>query len=297
MAGNGIELPVEVWRGWSRVDAEDHALVLVAMGIRCRLRRETGALTLVVAAEDAPRARQQLDLYAWENGTTTVARRAEQVHAGGVEAAALFAVTLVFVHMWAQRGAFGHNWFSAGAAQAGMILEGEWWRTLTALGLHGDAAHLMGNITFGALFGVLLARALGAGLTWFAVLLAGAAGNALNAWLQSPQHTAVGASTAVFAALGMLAGLMLRRQRDRWRRGLRRWTPLAAGLMLLAWIGVGSERTDVGAHLAGFAAGGLVGVAFSVVEHRLPRGFRPQAAFGVGALCLFALAWVKAFGG
>ncbi len=297
MEGNGIEPLVEVWRGWSRVEAEDHALVLVAMGIPCRLRREAGALTLAVAADDALRARQQLDLYAWENRTTTRDRSLEQIPAGGVEAAVLFAATLLFVHIWALRGAFGHDWFQAGAAQAGMILGGEWWRTLTALGLHGDAAHLMGNITFGALFGILLARALGAGLTWFAVLLAGAAGNALNAWLQSPQHTAVGASTAVFAALGMLAGLMLRQQRDRWRRGLRRWTPLGAGLMLLAWLGVGGERTDIGAHLAGFAAGGLAGVAFSVVEHRLPRGFRAQAAFGAGALGLFALAWLAAFGG
>ena len=39
------------------------------------------------------------------------------------------------------------------------------------------------------------------------MLLAGALGNALNAALQAADHTAVGASTAIFGALGDRVGL------------------------------------------------------------------------------------------
>ena len=84
-------------------------------------------------------------------------------------------------------------------------------------------------------------------------------GNALNALVQSPEHTASGASTAIFGALGILSGYMRRSRVVPWRGGLRRGAPLGAGLTLLVLLGFSGERTDIGAHIAGFAMGGVRG--------------------------------------
>jgi rhomboid protease GluP len=147
---------------------------------------------------------------------------------------------------------------------------------------------------FGSLLGLLLAQLLGAGLAWLAILLGGAMGNALNALLHPTAHTAIGASTAVFAALGFLAALTWSHRAPLWRYGLRRWLPLAAGVMLLAYLGVGGERTDVGGHFAGFAAGVASGIGLAYAGQRVPHGTSAQLAFGATALAVFALAWLLA---
>ena len=87
---------------------------LLAVGINCRPVALDGVVTLSVAPVDAAvRARQEVASYAQQNQ-----RRSR----------------------WgaSRREAFSQDWWSAGAAQAGLIADGEWWRTLTALGLHAD---------------------------------------------------------------------------------------------------------------------------------------------------------------
>ena len=69
---------------------------------------------------------------------------------------------------------FGWNWRSIGSMDAGLVASGQWWRTVTALTLHGDLGHLMGNSLFGAVFGMFAGRHLGSGLAWLLVLLCGA---------------------------------------------------------------------------------------------------------------------------
>src|SRR5690606_31643313 len=150
---------------------------------------------------------------------------------------------------------------------------GEWWRVFTALTLHSGAGHLLGNIGFGVLFGGLAARLVGSGIAWLTVVLAAAAGNALNVLALAPAHRAVGASTAVFAALGLLAGFVWRGKlmagliaQDRWAFRL---APLVGGIALLAYTGTGDEGTDVGAHLAGFLCGLAGGVALTFADEGL----------------------------
>ena len=61
---------------------------------------------------------------------------------------------MVFVYSAANQRAFGRDWFAAGEAQAGLILDGEWERVVTALSLHADLGHLLSNLIAGSLFGL-----------------------------------------------------------------------------------------------------------------------------------------------
>ena len=285
---------VEVGRFATRAGAEQHALVLAAVGIDCQLAAHHDAVALLVAGPDAARARRELALYRRENRRQRGSSPPLAALGQGLDGVLTWAAILVFLYGAPRRHAFSLDWWSAGAAQAGLIVDGEWWRALTALGLHADLGHLASNLAFGSFLGLLLTQHLGVGLAWLAILLAGAVGNGLNALLHPAAHTAIGASTAVFAALGLLAALTWWHGAALWRYGLRRWRPLAAGVMLLAYLGFGGDRTDIGGHVAGFVVGTAFGVALAYAQTRVPDGVRAQWAYGLAALVLFALAWLLA---
>lgn len=174
-----------------------------------------------------------------------------------------------------------------------------WWRTVTALTLHADVAHLLGNLGFGGIVMVLLCRELGSGAGWLAALLSGMAGNALNCALQGAEHASLGASTAVFGAIATLCTLRAVRDHTLDRRGL--MAPLAAGVMLLGFLGIGGDTpfqrapTDVGAHLFGFLSGIPIGAlaGWLVRRHGPPHG-RLSLFFGAIATGILILAWILA---
>ena len=280
---------VEIERYTRRQQAEDHALSLAAVGIPSRIIVEETGIALAVAEADALRARNELVEYRGENqARTSPPLRPPQ---DGLKFAFAYAAVLILVQGAAGRHLVGFDWWTAGYAQAGLIAGGEWWRTLTALTLHADVAHLASNIVAGGVFGIVLGQFLGPGLAWFAILISGAVGNELNALVHPASHTAVGASTAVFAALGLVAVLSWRRRAAVSGRGMRGVLPLVAGVALLADLGTGGERTDVGAHAFGFITGVIFGAGILMAGARVPNGPRAQLAYGAAALSLLGLAW------
>ncbi|MBW2503250.1 MAG: rhomboid family intramembrane serine protease [Deltaproteobacteria bacterium] len=193
---------------------------------------------------------------------------------------------------------FGHNsvaWTEIGRLQVGKVMIGEWWRVVTALTLHADGLHLMGNLMIGGFFISRLCRVLGAGLGWLLLLLSGIAGNVMNVLLQAPDHVSVGASTAIFGAVGMLGAMSMVRYRHAQRLHKRWLMPLAGAIGLLAMLGVGGENTDLGAHLWGFLAGVLIGF---VTEFFLNAFGRPGPAGNALLACIAVLtvtgAWIWA---
>lgn len=285
---------VEVSRPRSRADAEQQALVLAAVGIGSRLVMADGAATLYVAPPEAARARHELSLYARENALPRRSLLPTVAALHWLEGALAYCAVLLFFFAAGRRDALSVDWVAAGAAQAGLIQGGAWWRALTALCLHVDLDHLMSNLAFGAVAGVLVAQLLGTGLGWLMILLAGAFGNALNAAFHSASHTAIGASTAVFGALGILSGHAWTARAVPWRGGIRRWAPIGAGIMLLAFMGFGGERTDVGAHVTGFAIGAATGFLLGRLGHRVPHGPDAQQVYGGITVGLLLLAWLMA---
>jgi rhomboid protease GluP len=279
----------------SRERADEWALVLAAEGLSARVRAERG-WGVWTREEEAERADALLDDYLSENRRPPPeARHPEWSGSGPLSWALLVAAGLLLFFRWTGPAAAGSVWFERGAADA-HILAGEPWRAVTALTLHADASHVLSNAVAGALFLGLVFRALGPGLGAALVLAAGALGNLANAWLHSAAHVSVGASTAVFGAVGILAGVAGARRRASLARARRPWMTAAAGLALLAMLGTGGERTDLWAHAFGLLAGGALGWAAGAGLQRPPRLALQWAA---GALCVAAVlgAWRLALHG
>ncbi len=285
-----------IFRSPSRAACTERALVLQALGIPGELSRDEFSWLLRVPEAQAARASAELEAFATENmGWPRSARPLIRL-APGVHGVVIYALVLLSI-AWCQSHEFlNHDWLQQGRAQARAILDGELWRTVTALTLHLDIAHLIGNLVFGALFGLFIGQFVGSGVAWLGILLAGAAGTLVNAWLQPPWHSSAGASTAVFAALGMLSAYVWRRRGDFDERWPVRWAPIMAGVALLAYTGAGGERTDVGAHITGFVCGLGAGLLFGSMAQSVFRNKGLQIAAAAASAALLLGAWMLALG-
>jgi membrane associated rhomboid family serine protease len=275
---------------------EDQALVLEALAVPYLIADgPRGAALLMVPAAHAARARRELALYAAENRRRpALAALAPEGH--GLPGVVAYAVVLLGVFLFQARVAWGIDWIAAGGLDGAAVRAGEWWRLFTALTLHGDAGHLVANLAFGAFFGVFAGQYLGSGVAWLVVLVAAGAGNGLDLLLLPVTHRAIGASTAVFAALGLIAALMWRSEARRTSGWARRYAPLIGASVLLAYIGTGDARTDAVAHLTGFVMGIFAGAAFELRQPHWLRRPGLQAGAGTAALALLAACWWLALG-
>ncbi len=271
----------------------DFAFVLDAVGIPYERRTTATGTSLWVPPEHHPRAARELSHYLRENRGRPAASVVWPSHPHAIYGVIGYALVLVAVSLCVLTAAGGQNWKSAGVLDAGFLARGEWWRVLTALTLHGDLLHLLSNLAFGALFGYPAARLFGPGLAWLLILAGGGVAYGVDALLHPPQHHLLGASTAVFTALGLVAAYGWRRHLRNWSPWMRRSAPLIAGIALLAFTGTGGENTDVLAHLAGFVVGSATGALCARLPLPQPQPGRSgvQWAAGIAAVALLALAW------
>ncbi len=278
----------------------DARLVLDAAGIPAEAIYRDGWWLLLAAKQDGQRALDELLAYRLENprGPRPAPVRVP-VFSGGPAGVASYAFVLLLVSVAANRWVFGIDWVDVGAMRTGLVRSGQWWRTITALTLHGDAGHLSANLAFGAVFGLFAARALGGGVAWCSIVLAGTLGNLLNALVQPAYHSSLGASTAVFAALGILVSNAFRYRSALLAGGglIRRWSPLVGGIALLAYTGTGGERTDVVAHLTGFLAGLVMGWVGTRLPEQLLRRAEVQRAAAAVTFGVLIMGWGLALTG
>ena len=283
---------VEIFRSFWRGACEERGFVLHAVGIESQVVWLGRAWGLLVPAAQQPAAVAQLEHYERENPPRGHPAEPEPLRRGAWLGSAAYAAVILWVGYLAGGLALNADWLDAGALVAGPTRAGEFFRAVTALTLHLDVGHLLANLGFGVVFGLLAGQLLGPGIAWATVLAAASAANLLNACVQPASHSSAGASTAVFATLGLLAAYAWRRRRDQGDRWAYRWAPLVAGVILLGITGAGGERTDVLAHLTGFAMGALAGVAHAAF--RVPRGFAAQVTAGLLSLFAVGVAWAFA---
>jgi membrane associated rhomboid family serine protease len=294
-----------IFRSAFRAACADRALVLTAVGISARIEFEAGLYALVVDEADASAGSEQLRRYETENRAPPAApaRPAPPVFAQAWVGCVLYVLVLVGIGLSVAHGIGRLDAFDAGELDAGEIQAGQWWRAWTALTLHLDVAHIVANLGAGVWFGYLAARQIGSGTAWFLIVNGAAIANLLEAMLGPASHRSVGASTAVFTALGLLAAHSWSIRRDLPQRWAQRWAPLVAGALLLGWLGTGGQdatqpesesaavSVDVVAHVAGFLTGGALGalVAVSAVQRIVSR--IPQWLSGLAALAALGVAW------
>ncbi len=269
--------------------AREALLVLDAVGISATVQLIDRSYCVLVDVEDFENARREIETYHQENPP---AQPPPVLEPGKPAWGAAIGFTLA---LWA--AAFALE-LSAGAAytlarvDALAIRTGEWGRLVTGLFLHADLSHLLANTGFGAAAIFFVARTSGSIVALSAALWLGAAGNAINVLVRPTGHLSIGASTSVFAMLGLLGvfGWLMRTQPQyRW---LTRLSPWLAAIALLGFTGTGGENTDLGAHLWGFAAGSLAG--WPLYRNRTTLSRRPYVGVVVLASgSLFLAAWTS----
>lgn len=268
--------------------------MLTSIGIASRVDLAEGGngLAISTSEEDAARARDAIAQYESEDRErrAIAALPPPAVPEWGSSGLGVFSA-------WAILAFFGlvgpvtrgDPWFENGAAMSTRMAAGEPWRAVTALSLHADIAHAAGNAAASLILMTMVAWRVGPGLGAALAVGGGVLGNFAAAWAHGAGHTSVGASTATFAALGLLTGFEVVEGRARRHRRRRAVGVIAASMALLGFLGT-SEGSDLAAHLFGWAAGVLLALPIAWMVMRPPRGV-VQAAFALGTAALVAGCW------
>jgi len=287
----------EVGRYARRREADDHALVVAAMGCAWKLDRdEAGGFRLQVHERNREAVLRELEKFEAENAGREKKRAPR--HFEKTPTVSLYVCAWVMGAFFLIQKIGPGWWEDAGIASSeAMMHRGEWWRALTALTLHGDFPHIAANLAAGLLFAAFVLPLLGTGWTWILIVASGATGNLLNAWaFRDIQHLSLGASTAVFGALGILTACQTL-DAMRSTRAVRFWElilPLGAGLALLAYLGTNGQNTDVTAHLWGFLSGGCFGTLSTLVDLKKRTPLLFQHLLAAAAPATLAGAWLLA---
>ena len=286
-----IQTGVEVYRSYWRRDCEDRAFMLGAVGIVCAIVLRAEHFTLEVAEVDADRARAHLTQYDAENRPPQPPPPAPPLHPNAWTGCLAYAACLLGVTYAISNGLVRLDAFHTGELDAARVQSGQWWRAWTALTLHLSGPHLAANLGGGIWFGYLAGRQLGVGVAWFLIVLGAGLANLLEGSLGPPWHQSVGASTAVFTALGLMSAYTWRERFGLSQSWVQRWGPLVAGVILLGWLGTAGKETDVMAHILGFGIGVLLGAtaALPAVSRRLHQVHQWPA--GLAAIAIMAAAW------
>lgn len=260
-----MESPLRPIPARTKRRAMDWSLVLASQEIETTISREEG-WALLVEENDYDRALAAIELYERENRhwnwRQTLPGTGLIFHWGGIAPCLLFAAFFVL------SAAPNSTLKMVGVMDSEAVRAGQWWRLFTAISLHGDAPHLLANVTTGFIFfGMAMARC-GAGVALLAATLAGAGGNFAGLILYPESHRGLGASGMVMGALGLLsvegiAAWRVTRATHLLRRGA------AAAILVLVLLGF-SEGTDIIAHVGGFFCGAI----FGMLWHFAPETWR-----------------------
>lgn len=281
----------------SPVQRRDWLLVLSAKNIPWRIAKIRGIEHLYVAPLYQCLAENELKDFLKENLIRPVPSSSYPAH----PFALLSILILLPIILWhgLRKGIFQaplwlpspDSWLALGDMdKIRFYLYHEYYRAITALVIHADASHLAGNIFFGAIFLFILSRLIGPGRAVMLTVLGGALGNFLSTLVRKAAYTSIGFSTALFAAVGALGGVMIQRSYEK-----RRLLLVSGGVIgLLAMLGADGENTDYTAHVCGLCSGALLGLFEGWREKRRP-GRRAQFLPGLCALLVLFFAWVAAF--
>jgi membrane associated rhomboid family serine protease len=265
-------------------------LTLEALGIGYEVESLPEGSVIWVASEDAARAREAL----WATSLESRVRPPPPEPPGRLSPIPGALVALVLLECAYFMGFSSQGpatpWVRAGANAAELTRHAEPWRAVTALTLHADVSHLVSNMVFAVPLFAFAAEVFGSGVAILLGLGAGALANWVEALTRPGGFASLGASTALFGALGLMGGASIFQPRGAVRRSLFKAVVVLA---LFVWLGVVPGEVDVPAHLLGLLFGLLLGAAVGQ-RVRSPPGIWIQWACGVTAAALVSLSWALA---
>ncbi len=273
----------------------DRQFVLQSRGIDSRVVKADDGYALIVDSRFASQAQAEMNAYVDENIINAPPRSTtEPRYLNAIPGLAGYFFVLSLISIAAGFGLFGIDWYAEGRIDSQQIHGGEIWRLVTALTLHASGQHLVSNIGFGLFFLYFTGRYLGYGLSALSMLAGGILGNAVNVYMQGTTHLSIGASTAVFAMLGVLCGYVWKMKYFSQLSWSKRLGPIFGGIALLGFTGTSGENTDIGAHLWGFVCGLVVGWLIANFNSKIPINNNAQRIYGLVTLVLIGSAWLIA---
>ena len=285
---------VNIFEDLSADQVDTYRLVLLSSGISHRSKKRKHGWDILVNDKEHEKAINTIEQYLKENQDfhpidEPLCHKYHKTFTGLWVSAILLAS-----HVAITIGNDGEAIVRTYGASAFHILRGELYRSVTALMIHANVKHLAGNMLGIAIFGTAVCTITGWGVGWFMILATGVSGNLMNAVLYKTGHLSIGASTAVFGAVGILAAHQFFKKFRLPGRRMKAWLPLGAGLALLSILGSG-EHTDLTAHLFGFMAGLILGAFYGIFVKR-PAARAYQIYFFLIALSVLVISWMKGFG-
>ncbi|HIX43279.1 Rhomboid protease gluP [Kurthia sp. 3B1D] len=142
-----------------------------------------------------------------------------------------------------------------GAAANWLIADGEYWRIITAVFIHGGFLHILSNMFWLYVFGPELEKIAGK-LRFFTIyMMSGIIGNVATYFVQGPEYVSVGASGAIFGILGAFLALVYytRKIFPQLRQMI---VPLAVISVIITFL---QPNVNATAHIAGLLTGAVFG--------------------------------------
>jgi membrane associated rhomboid family serine protease len=260
----------EVFRDGRVSRVRDRSVVLIAMGVDCVVLHEASDWVLLVAEGDVERARAEIGSYE-EGEARRASERAVQPVIGAAPGDFRGGLVFSFLLMgaYALQRATPDDVIDGWVMDVGRVRAGEWWRLVSALGVHGSFEHVFANGVIGGFLFAFLAREW---RTWVALVMAlgcGVLGNGLNLMFHwTGEHRSIGASTSVFAVMGLLfAHGWVGAGGVGFRGKVRAWVLPFGGAAAMYSFFAGDpthsldfHRVDHTAHFGGWLAGAIAGL-------------------------------------
>ncbi|SOC18523.1 rhomboid protease GluP [Ureibacillus xyleni] len=153
---------------------------------------------------------------------------------------------------------FGDFIFYAGMSVNYLIGDGQWWRIITSVFIHGGFLHVLFNMFSLFLFGPELEKIAGKARFITIYVLAGIFGNVATFVTQDPLYASVGASGAIFGIFGAFSALVYytRRTMPQLKQII---LPLVIISVIITFL---SPNVNIASHLGGLVTGFLLGLSY-----------------------------------
>jgi len=164
----------------------------------------------------------------------------------------------IFIFLLTVLPVVGIQILNAGVGVNYLVTDGEWWRLITPMFLHGGIMHILFNMFVLFVFGPELEKIMGKMRFVTMFMLSGIIANIATYILQEPYYTHLGASGAIFGIFGAYGALVYYTKKS--MPELRQIIiPIIAISVIMTFV---QPNINVTAHLTGLITGFIIGLSY-----------------------------------